>query len=438
MRRVTVALLFLLSAGLCADGHSQQAPESLSSQIVVVRAARMLDVRSGSLVQNAVVVVEGGKVKAVGAKLATPSGAQVIDLGEATLLPGLIDCHTHIMARIPDGPDGYGVNLLTKSEAFRALEGAADARATLLAGFTAVRDVENEGSGYADVDLRDAINQGLVEGPRMQVATRGIAMVGAYHPFGISWDLKDFPTGAQMVSGVEEARRAAREQLGHGADLLKVYADWNAPTLTVEEIRVIVEEAHRAKRKVAAHAELHEGMMNALNAGVDSIEHGFGADRAALELLKEKNAYWVPTIGDFFYRVDTERSAETRQRLQKIVQNTRENLAIAREIGAKIASGFDPGSAEDHGHNAHELIAMNKLGLPALETIRAATSSAADLMGWQDNIGSIEAGKYADMIAVPGDPVADITVLEHVKFVMKGGVVVKNDSATHEPAQPRQ
>jgi imidazolonepropionase-like amidohydrolase len=432
MRKVAVALLFLFSACFFSECHAQEtAPDSSSPRTVVVRAARMLDVRSGSFVQNAVVVIEGEKIKAAGAKLATPPGAQVIDLGEATLLPGLIDCHTHIMARIPDGPDGYELNLLTKSEAFRALEGAADARATLLAGFTAVRDVESEGSGYADVDLRNAINQGLVEGPRMQVATRGIAMVGAYNPFGVSWDLKDFPTGAQMVSGVEEARRAAREQLGHGADLLKVYADWNAPTLTIEEIRVIVEEAHRAKRKVAAHAELHEGMMNALNAGVDSIEHGFSADRAALELLKEKNAYWVPTIGDFFYSAETEKSPARRQRLQKIVQNTRDNLAIAREIGAKIANGFDPASAEDHGRNAHELIAMNKLGLPAIDTIRAATLNAADLMGWQDRIGSIEAGKFADMIAVSGDPLADVTVLGNVKFVMKGGAVVKNDLATH-------
>ncbi|HEX8815460.1 MAG TPA: amidohydrolase family protein, partial [Terriglobales bacterium] len=252
-----------------------------------------------------------------------------------------------------------------------------------------------------------------------------------YHPFGISWELKDFPTGAQFVSGVEEARRAAREQIGHGADLLKVYADWDHPTLTVEEIRVIVEEAHRAGRKVAAHAELHDGMMNALHAGVDSIEHGFGADRAALQLLKEKNAYWVPTIGDFFYHADTEKSAEERGRMQKVVQNTRENLAIAREIGAKIANGFDPGTAEDHGHNAHEIIAMNKLGLPAIEAIRAATVSAADLMSWQDGIGSVEEGKFADIIAVSGDPLADISELEHVKFVMKGGVVVKNDFGTH-------
>jgi imidazolonepropionase-like amidohydrolase len=174
----------------------------------------------------------------------TPMNIRVIDLGGATILPGLIDYHTHLMARFAAAEDGYLLGLATKSQAFRALEGAADARVTLYAGFTTVRDVENEGSGYADVALRDAIEQGLVEGPRMQVATRAIAAVGQYNPFGVSSDLTDFPTGAQMVSGIEEARRAVREQIGHGADLIKLYADWQRPTLTVDEMRVVVEEAH--------------------------------------------------------------------------------------------------------------------------------------------------------------------------------------------------
>jgi imidazolonepropionase-like amidohydrolase len=228
-------------------------------------------------------LIEGNHIKEIGPAVDiqahAPKGAAVIDLGRATVLPGLVDCHTHLMARIPDTPNGYALNLATKSQAFRVLEGAADARATLEAGFTTVRDVENEGSGYADVALRDAINQGLVGGPRMQVATRGIAAVGQYNPFGVSSDLPDFPTGAQMISGVEDARRAVREQIGHRADLIKVYADWNYPTLTVEEMSVIVEEAHKAGRKVAAHATTAEGQRNAITAGVDSIEHGHGADK---------------------------------------------------------------------------------------------------------------------------------------------------------------
>jgi imidazolonepropionase-like amidohydrolase len=427
MRRIFTSLVVLVSAAFCVRINAQDA----APIAVIIRASRMLDVQSGSFVRNAVIVVEGEKITAVGTNVSIPPGARLIDLGDATLLPGLIDCHTHLMARIPDEPQGYGLNLLTKSQAFRALEGAADARVTLLAGFTAVRDVESEGSGYADVDLRDAINQGLVEGPRMQAATRGIAMVGRYFPFGISSDLKDFPTGAQLISGTEEARRAAREQIGHGADLLKVYADWGTPTLTVDEIRVVVEEAHRVNLRVAAHADSPEGIRNALMAGVDSIEHGTEADRGSLELMKEKNAYWVPTEGDYFYHVDSAKSPKARKYMEEALQRARQNIAIARELGVKIANGFDPASAEDHGKNAHEIIAMSKLGLPPIEAIRAATASAADLMGWRDEVGSIEVGKYADVIAVSGDPLADITELEHVKFVMKGGIVVKNNFAIH-------
>jgi imidazolonepropionase-like amidohydrolase len=242
-------------------GQSQ--PPAPTPAATVVKAARLLDVRKGSYVENAAVWIDGERIKEVASAseiLAhAPKDAKIVDLGQATILPGLIDCHTHIMARIPQGRDGYIVTLATKSEAARALEGAYDARITLEAGFTTVRDVESEGSGYADVALRDAINQGLAEGPRMLVATRAIAAVGQYNPFGVSPDLANFPTGAQMVSGVEEARRAVREQIGHGADLIKVYADWNHPTLTVDEMRVIVEEAHKQTLKVAAHATTQKG-----------------------------------------------------------------------------------------------------------------------------------------------------------------------------------
>ena len=417
-----------LSVVFCFLLTTVGAQQSPPSKVIAVRASRMLDVKTGSIVPNAVVLIQDDKITAAGPSLKIPAGTDVVDLGNATLLPGLIDCHTHLMARMSDDdPQGYGLSLLTKSQAFRALEGAADARVTLLAGFTAVRDVESEGSGYADVALRDAINQGLVNGPRMQVATRGIAAVGKYFPFGISPDLTDFPTGAQMISGPEEARRAAREQIGHGANLLKVYADWGVPTLTIEEIRPIVEEAHKSKLKVAAHADSPDGIRNALTAGVDSIEHGHQADRSSFELIKEKNVFWVPTIGYYFFAVDTAKSPQPHKYMQETVERTRQNISIARELGVKIANGFDPSSAEAHGKNAREIIAMTKLGLPSIEAIRAATTNAADLMGWSDKIGSIEPGRYADIIAVSGDPIADVGELDHVKFVMKGGVIVKNE-----------
>jgi imidazolonepropionase-like amidohydrolase len=268
---------------------------------VLVKAVKLLDVRKGGYIADAAIWIEGERVREVGPVAEVqghaPVNIRVIDLGAATILPGLIDCHTHLMARFAATEDGYLLGLATKSQAFRALEGAADARVTLSASFTTVRDVENEGSGYADVALRDAIEQGLVEGPRMQVATRAVAAVGQYNPFGVSPDLTDFPTGAQMVSGVEEARRAVREQIGYGADLIKVYADWQRPTLTVDEMRVVVEEAHKQRLKVAAHATTPEGIKNAVTAGVDSIEHGHRADRGALEMIKAKGVFLVPTVG---------------------------------------------------------------------------------------------------------------------------------------------
>jgi imidazolonepropionase-like amidohydrolase len=285
--RILAGMLVLPSA-IAADTTTTALPT------LALRAARLLDVKSGRYVPDAVVLISAGTISAAGSKLAVPPGANVIDLGDVTLLPGLIDCHTHLMMRLGKDEE-YGTHLLTRSDAARALEGAADARATLRAGYTTVRDTENEGSGYADVALRDAIAAGLVEGPRLQVATRGIAAVGQYVPFGIRPDLAGFPTGAQMVSGPEEARRAVREQIGHGADLIKVYADWETPTLTPEELGVIVAEAHKLHRKVAAHATTPEGIRNAVVAGVDSIEHGEEPDAETLKMMKARGTFLVST-----------------------------------------------------------------------------------------------------------------------------------------------
>jgi imidazolonepropionase-like amidohydrolase len=429
--RVVVLLLLFSSVSLGAGGL----PDSAAPAPVLVKAGRLLDVRQGTYLENAGILIAGDRIQEVGPlariQAHAPQGAKVIDLGHAVVLPGLIDCHTHLMARFDDTPDGYVLGLATKSQAMRALEGAADARVTLRAGFTTVRDVENEGSLYADVALRDAIRQGLVEGPRMQVATRAIAAVGQYNPFGVSPDLTDFPTGAQMVSGVEEARRAAREQIGHGADLIKVYADWQHPTLTVDEMRVIVEEAHQAGLKVAAHATTPQGIKNAVNAGVDSIEHGHGTDRQALEMIKEKGVFLVPTVGVideiFEKRKNDPVSPEARKRREAFLEGIRQEIQVAMSLNVKMASGFDASEVGRQGKNAEELASLVQRGLSPLDAIRAATINAAELLSWQDKVGAVESGKYADLIAVESDPLADIHVLQQVKFVMKGGEVIVDE-----------
>jgi imidazolonepropionase-like amidohydrolase len=414
----------------CGVYSHQAGAQSEPSNQILLKTGRLLDIKAGRYVEDAAVLIDGERVKEVGAAtdLATRAPrARVIDWHLATVLPGLIDCHTHLMARMGDGNEGYVLSLATKSEAFRALEGAADARLTLAAGFTTVRDVESEGSQYADVALRDAINQGLVAGPRMLVSTRGIAAVGQYEPFGVSPDLIGFPTGAQMISGAEEARRAAREQIGNGANWIKVYADWSEPTLTVEEMKVIVEEAHKHKRKVAAHATTPEGIHNALTAGVDSIEHGHRIDRANLELMKVQGVFLVPTVGVIDARAaDLPNDEMIHKRFADFTAHIDEALKTAKTLGVKIASGFDASEAKGQGKNADELVALVKHGLTPIEAIRAATTNAAELLGWQDSVGAVEPGKFADLIAVEGDPLADITVLKNVKFVMRGGTVVKD------------
>ena len=431
--------VLMVALGLCASASAQSQPGTPRHDSIIVKSARLLDVRKGAYIEKAAVWIEGERITEVG--LASdvishaPKDAKLIDLGGMTVLPGLIDCHTHIMARIPDTDDGYILTLATKSQAFRALEGAYDARITLAAGYTSVRDVENEGSGYADVALRDAIEQGLADGPRMQVATRGIAALGQYNPFGISPDLASFPTGAQMISGPEEARRAVREQIGNGADLIKVYADWQHPTLTVDEIRVIVEEAHKQDRKVAAHATTPEGIRNAVTAGVDSIEHGHGANREDLEMMQAKGTFLVPTIGGIDAFFDQHKNdpvtPERKKRREAFLEGIQQSVQMARTLGVKIAAGFDASHPDGQGKNAEELVALTRRGMSPLEALRAATSNAAELMGWQDKVGAIEPGHYADLIAVEGDPLGDITVLQRVKFVMKGGTVVK-DAIAHQ------
>lgn len=415
-------LLLLLSI---ASGSL--AASSPPSKLII--ASRILDVRTGHYLLNGAVLVTGDRIEAVGAAADLRSRApqaQIIDLGSRTLLPGMIDAHTHVMARISEADDGYIVNLATKSQAFRALEGAADARAILRSGFTTIRDVESEGAGCSDAALRDAVAQGLVEGPRMKVATRGIAQIGQYMPFGVASDLEGFRTGAQMVSGVEEVRRAVREQIGCGADLIKIYVDWRHPTFSVEEIRAAVVEAHKAGIKIAAHATLQQGISNAVAAGVDSVEHGPRADAATLKLMKANGIFWVPTLAAQDRGIEAlVGDPQRRERVLALRESMRSAVANARQLGVKVALGFDASEGAYQGHSADELKTMVRYGFTPLEAIQAATLGGAELYG--DKIGTIEPGNYADLIAVNGDPVADVGTLSRVSFVMKGGEVIKND-----------
>ncbi len=408
---------------------------SASAQVTAVRSARMIDVERGEYVNNVVILIEHGKIIQVGSGLAIPAGATLIDLKEATLIPGLIDVHTHLLSRsqkIGSQNQNYILQLTTKSNEYRVLEGAANAKAILEAGFTAVRDLGSEGSGYADVALRDGIYAGLVEGPRMEVAARAIAATGGYFPYRLSPQMADLPRGAQLITGNDEARRAVREQIYNGADVIKVYADFldvaspnttnfNHPTLTVDEMRTIVEEAHKGGHRVAAHATTREGARNAVEAGVDSIEHGTAVDHETLVLMAKRGVYLVPTSAAQFGSLETSKGLE-RDRLDLRFEAFRQELADARQLHVKIATGYDASDADKQGKNANELLMLLKLGFTPQEVLRSATTVGAELMGMREMIGSLEAGKLADLIAVEGDPLHDVAALLHVSFVMKGGV----------------
>jgi len=405
-----------------------------SAQVTAVRSARMLDVERGEYVNNAVILIEHGKITQVGSGLAIPAGASVIDMGGATLMPGLIDAHTHVLSRtqaVGSLNQSYILQMMTKSNEYRVLEGAANAKAILNSGFTAVRDLGSEGAGYADVALRRGIDAGLVPGPRMEVATRSIAATGGYFPIRISPEMADMARGSQLITGSDEARRTVREQIYNGADVIKVYADFldvaspntvnfNHQTLTVDEMKTIVEEAHKGGHRVAAHAQSREGARNAVEAGVDSIEHGTDLDHETLALMAKRGVYLVPTSAAQFGSMETAKGAQ-RDQMEQRFDAFRKELADARQLHVKIAMGFDAADAEEQGKSAQELLMLVKLGFTPQEALRSATTVGAELMGMQGSIGGLEAGKFADIIAVEGDPLHDVSALLHVTLVMKGG-----------------
>lgn len=430
-RLVPFALCLFLLAG---PARSQTDP------VTAVRCGRLIDVKAGRAVPHAVILIENGRITAVGPEVKVPSGARVIDLGPATVLPGLIDVHTHLLLSFdPDNPDEGGtLSALGLGTTRRALLGAANAREMLEAGFTAVRDLGNSGRN-GDVALRDAIGKGWVPGPRMQVSTRALSPVGGqFERLATRFPGLTADEYAE-VTGPEEARRAVRQALVDGATVIKVIVNNNASTLTPDEMKAIVEEAHRSGIKVAAHAIGDEPTRTAAQAGVDSIEHAYVVPDDVLRLMAEKKIYLVPTDYpiDYFLRLSRvnlktpEQEKQARVSLEQTVARSRDRLARALKAGVPVAAGSDeyyaiPG--QTRGETAKGIFrAYAGAGMKPLDVLRAATIDAATLLGWEKRLGSLEPGKYADLIAVPGDPLEDAGQLEKVGFVMKGGVVVKDE-----------
>jgi imidazolonepropionase-like amidohydrolase len=402
-----------------------------TAKTVVIRAGRLLDVKTGKTLTGQTIMIQGDKIASVGAAAQVPADATVIELPNATILPGLIDAHTHITFT-----PNFGYSRLAISVPREALTGARNAKVTLEAGFTTIRNVG--ASGYSDVALRDAVNAGDVPGPRMLVSGPALSITGGHCDNNLL-PFDYHATNGGVADGVEAVQHKTREIIKYGADLIKVCATGGvlshgdnpqASQYTLEEMKAIVADAHRLGRKVAAHAHGAEGIRWASMAGVDSIEHGSYIDDAAIAEMKKNGTYLVPTLYlmDWFFdnaeKIGT--PAELIAKGKEVMPAARKNVARAFAAGVKVGFGTDA-AVYPHGLNAHEFAVMVKLGLTPLQAIQSATVNDADLLGWSDKVGTIEPGKWADIIAVDGDPLADVTTLERVKFVMKGGEMVKNE-----------
>src|SRR6202790_4086438 len=428
---MTIVALMAMGSIISAAYAQEKAPAPVKK--IAVRAGHLIDGRNDKVIDNALIVIEGDTISSVSSGAQPPAGVEVIDLSHYTIMPGFMDTHTHVVLNGDITTEDYDVQLLKQSIPYRAILGARNARMALEHGFTTIRDLETEGAMYADVDVKTAITNGEVPGPRMQVATRAMTPTGMYPLLGYSWELK-VPTGVQYVDGADCARKAVREQAMYGADWIKYYSDrryrfeadgvlHSMVNFTDEEAKAIVDEAHRIGKKVAAHAIGSEGIAAALRAGVDTIEHGDGLTDALLDEMAKRGIYWVPTITVGMY-VAPGRGGNW----PKMAELQRENFPKAIKKGVKIALGTDAGGFDWKVLNqAKEFEYYVQYGMTPLQAIRAGTSVPAELLGWGDKAGTIEAGKWADMVAVSGDPLKDIKELENVKFVMKGGSVYKNE-----------
>jgi len=427
MKKICGVVLAVICLGALAAAQA--------AKHVAVHAGHLLDVKTGKMLADQTILIEGAKIVSIGATADAkiPADATRMELPNATALPGLIDAHTHLTMN-----PQFGYETLAISVPREALIGAKNARATLLAGFTTVRNVG--ASGFSDVALRDAINAGDVPGPRMLVSGPALGITGG-HCDNNMLPSEYHAVGDGVADGIAAVQHKVRENIKYGADIIKVCATGGVLSLgdnpqhsqyTLEEMKAIVGDAHRLGRKVAAHAHGAEGIRWAAEAGVDSIEHGSYIDDAAIAVMKEHGTYLVPTLylGDWMLENAglTRLPAPLLAKAQEVLPNARRNVAHAFAAGVKVALGTDA-AVYPHGMNGHEFAVMVKLGLTPLQSIQAGTVNAADLLGWAGKVGTLDPGAWADIVAVDGDPLKDVTTLERVKFVMKGGEVVKNDYA---------
>jgi len=433
MKNRWMILLLALAAGSCF-AQSSAAQSAAAPVTRFVRCGALIHPASGQVQRNAVIVVEGERIREVRENFTVPAGATVIDLSDRTCLPGLVDTHTHVLLQGDITAADYDEQLLKQSVAYRAILSTRSARHALDYGFTTIRDLETEGAGYADVDLKHAIERGVVPGPRMRVASRAMDVTGAYPLLGYAPEVP-VPHGVQVVDGPDNGRKAVREQISFGADWIKVYSDRSyfvrpdgvlddIPTFTVDELRAIVDETHRQHHKIASHAMALNGVHNSVEAGVDSIEHGNYITDADLKTMAQKGIFYVPTIYVGEYVAEGRAAAGARVWLDMIKIHA-DTFKRALNAGVKIAFGTDVGGFDWGVNPAVEFPYMVKYGMTPVQALRSATSSAAELLDMEKDIGAVAAGKYADIVAVKGDPLADITLLQKIDFVMKGGEVWK-------------
>jgi imidazolonepropionase-like amidohydrolase len=431
-------LSLIITLALAVPSFAQTPPPQSAT---VIRAGVLIDGKSNQPRHDQVIVIRGNRVASVsdaaGAKI--PAGAVTIDLSHSTVLPGLIDSHTHIFLQGEEpAQGGYDANILRYPLALRAARATVAARRALEQGFTTLRDVETEGAGYGDVGIKMAIDEGYIPGPRLIVATRAISSTGGYNLEGYAPEL-DMPKGAQIIDGPVEARKAAREQLDHGADWIKVYMthrSWvgkngeleSQPTLTVEELKAIVDEAHGWGRKVACHAYNGIGLQRALDGGCDSLEHGLEITDVQIAQMVKQGTWYCPTLAAYYHDWAPE-DTPNGQRDRKRVAVHGVSLQKAVKAGVKIVFGTDMGGIPWTEAMAQEFPRMTEFGMSPIDAIKSATSRAAEMLDMAGQVGEIASGAYADIIAVNGDPLRDINALGSVPFVMKDGGVFKNELA---------